>query len=859
MKKIMCLILVTALVCSCASAYAASDPGDGTLYSISVSPNNSSYGSAVASPDEAEEGTTVYLNATPYAGYEFDYWEVSPATPGDINNPHTSFTMPDAAVEVTAYFKPSSAQPPKYIVTFTVQGGNGKLTAKIVNGADIANGESVEEGKYIIFTADPDPGYIVKSWSQDGSNIGGNKSTTFTLQNLSDVAMVIVEFESDTAVSTAQVNFDITGGKNGTLKAKVDGAEILSGAQVTIGKDVDFTAAPNSGYRVKQWKLNDVLVPNNTTNNYKLSGLSAASKVTVEFEPTSDTYVVNFSVTGGNGSLTAKVDGTAITTGKSVARGSSVVFTASPNSGYRVKSWTLNNITVAGNTSDTYTLSNLNATSTVRVQYELKPGSGYIVSFGVTGSHGSLTAKVDNSSIKSGDLIASGKSVVFTATPSSGYRVKAWTKGGVTVSGNTSNEYVLSVSATASVRVEFELDTAAKTYTITFSVLNGHGSLKAMVDGTVFYTGNAVLNTKNIVFTATPDSGYRVKAWTKNGSTVSGNTSNSYTLYGVTASTTIKVEFEPSTTTSYSVTFNAASGTGTLMARVDGVIINSGASVVKGKSIVFTASPATGSRVKSWTRNGVIVSGNTSSSYTLTNLTAPEIIRVTFESSTGQGNAQGNNNNAQGNNNNAQGNSAGNQGNYNAQSGNAYNNQYNNNLHEASDWAQAEIQEALFMGFVPDDLHSRYTEGITREEFCRMAVMYVETITGRFIDDILAERGVYRDPYAFTDTDDPIIQAAFALGITNGTGDGVFTPYGIFDREQAARMIMNVCLVLGQYVYYTPPSGFDDMDEASDWATEAIDYCYANNIMIGIGNNLFGPSEVYTREQSILTFHRIPM
>ena len=52
------------------------------------------------------------------------------------------------------------------------------------------------------------------------------------------------------------------------------------------------------------------------------------------------TFAVNFSVSGANGTLTAQVNGSPITTGSEVAAGSTVVFTAAPSGSYQVDAWT---------------------------------------------------------------------------------------------------------------------------------------------------------------------------------------------------------------------------------------------------------------------------------------------------------------------------------------------------------------------------------------------------------------------------------------------------------------------------------------------------------------------------------------
>ena len=70
------------------------------------------------------------------------------------------------------------------------------------------------------------------------------------------------------------------------------------------------------------------------------------------------------------------------------------------------------------------------------------------------GDNGTLKAMVDNKEITSGSPVPKGKTVVFTAVPADGYRVKKWT--GTDNSASTDKTAVLTVKENATVSVEFE-------------------------------------------------------------------------------------------------------------------------------------------------------------------------------------------------------------------------------------------------------------------------------------------------------------------------------------------------------------------------------------------------------------------
>jgi hypothetical protein len=185
-------------------------------------------------------------------------------------------------------------------------------------------------------------------------------------------------------------------------------------------------------------------------------------------------------------------------------------------------------------------------------------------------------------------------------------------------------------------------------------------------------------------------------------------------------------------------------------------------------------------------------------------------------------------------------------------------------IDSASGWAKEGITAALAKGFVPNDIQGSYTNTITRAEFCRMAVKWLEYKLGKDINAIVAEKGIAaRASHTFSDTTDPAILAAYRLGVTAGsvsptaTAPGQFNPSGQFTRLEAAMMIMNACGVSGMDVSNATQASFADMNQAASWAHPGINFVHANGIMSGDGTN-FLPAQTYSREQSILTFNNIP-
>ena len=162
---------------------------------------------------------------------------------------------------------------------------------------------------------------------------------------------------------------------NGTLKAKADDVDETEKSPISIeeGKTVTFTAKADDGYRVKGWTLDGKPITEAGKSNTYAHIVTKVATITVSFEAIPK-HAITFSVEGANGTLTAKVDGGDIASGKEVEEGKAVTFMATANAGYRVKGWTLDGNAVNG-TAETYTLA-VTQPATVKVNFELSSVEG---------------------------------------------------------------------------------------------------------------------------------------------------------------------------------------------------------------------------------------------------------------------------------------------------------------------------------------------------------------------------------------------------------------------------------------------------------------------------------------------------
>jgi len=163
-----------------------------------------------------------------------------------------------------------------------------------------------------------------------------------------------------------------------------------------------------------------------------------------------------------------------------------------------------------------------------------------------------------------------------------------------------------------------------------------------------------------------------------------------------------------------------------------------------------------------------------------------------------------------------------------------------------SPWAARQVNTAIASGLIPQTMRVKYRQATTRADFCALAVTLYETITG--------ERITGRTK--FVDTTDVNVEKIAYLGVAVGVGGNRFAPNDPLNREQAAIMVSRLADVLGKPL----PSGavtFNDSDNVSPWALEAVGKMQAASLMDGVGDNEFSPKSVFTREQSIVAIIRL--
>ena len=219
--------------------------------------------------------------------------------------------------------------------------------------------------------------------------------------------------------------------------------------------ELTFTATPLQGYDLEKWELDGTAV-NGTVPTYTLK-VTANAKIKVYFKTNGGTPPANHTVT-----LTPPVHGRVTTVPElpnppNVPDGSEITFKAVPDAGYEVDKWTVSAGSFLLGGTDGSTSATLKITEAVTVTVTFKQVLCKI-DFGVDGTLGTLTAKVDGSEISSGDTVEHGKTVVFTAEPAgSSCEVEQWTNNGTVIAGAGANiTYNHTVTAAANIKVKFK-------------------------------------------------------------------------------------------------------------------------------------------------------------------------------------------------------------------------------------------------------------------------------------------------------------------------------------------------------------------------------------------------------------------
>ena len=554
------------------------------------------------------------------------------------------------------YIRPVITIAQKYSLKYKVVLDDGKPGETIVtnkniaeltatsNGQEITSGESHSAYIPVEFALTLNNDYYVTSWSK---NVKAREDlSAASLDALDSNTEVVVTIKEKPVVT---IPFGIS---NGTLTVIYKDAankdiSVSNGDHIPNGTQLLVTLTPKKGYVVDEDALGtsveteytDEDKSGNTTDtkSYKVENVIANVTVKGAFKALR-THKVTYEpvIAAGesaNGTLTAKADRKQmdiykvdkLTTGEKVYEGSTLTFTAAPDTDYSIQEWRVNGKVLKEDgikvTDSTLTIANVEKDYTVTVQFK-KSGSDTTIAAGANGKIISAVAgKVDQiANIESGFVLASGATVDITAQPDTGYKVGCWKVNGKVVDGQTGNTYTYTADENgtgAAITVQFvQID-----YTVSWSAVNGTVTAKDKTDKD--YEGDSadIQGGSEVIFTATPNEAYRVSQWKVNGKVVEGENANTFTFTvpsgaketPAVASYKVEVVCEKD---QFTLTY-AQPSNGTLTAKGAAGEVASGDKVNGDEEYTFTVKPDADYIVESWTVDGQVIDSH-SASYEVT-------------------------------------------------------------------------------------------------------------------------------------------------------------------------------------------------------------------------------------------------
>lgn len=174
-------------------------------------------------------------------------------------------------------------------------------------------------------------------------------------------------------------------------------------------------------------------------------------------------------------------------------------------------------------------------------------------------------------------------------------------------------------------------------------------------------------------------------------------------------------------------------------------------------------------------------------------------------------------------------------------------------------WAQSSVSEAASRSLLPYELTNKYSNNISREEFCILIGNFI-AVVGNYasIEMYMEDKNpnYSRDNFADCIGKDKSIDILFNLGIVNGRGGEYFDPEGAINREEAAKMLTTAA-ELFRHIETKYQINYADKKSISSWAQYYVRWVTDNGIMNGVDENNFSPGSYYTVQQALATVSRL--
>lgn len=264
---------------------------------------------------------------------------------------------------------------------------------------------------------------------------------------------------------------------NSAVQVKRGSTTLSSGATITYGDVLTITFNANSGYAVDAHTVNESTFTSGNTHT-----VTGDVAVSVTSKKTVFTLTIN---KGANTNLTVKRGSTTLSNGAQLTYGDVLTVTYSATGDYSILKATLNNVSIANNSSHTVTSDVTVVTQATANPHTLSISAGTNVSIGVKRGQETL---VNGSTVVQGDVLT----ITFTTAP--GYILTSATINGTAVTDNPATYTVPSADVTI-LAYAGSSGSLAQPSNITPDVVNGTGCIDATEGLTVSWkvNGNAAM------------------------------------------------------------------------------------------------------------------------------------------------------------------------------------------------------------------------------------------------------------------------------------------------------------------------------------------------------------------------------
>ena len=468
------------------------------------------------------------------------------ATPNEYGT-FINWTKDGEEVSTEATIYPTVTEDASYVANFELNSYEITATANLGAGGTVDGAGVYYHFDTCTLTATANVGYTFINWTKDGEEVSTEAIYSF---EVTSEAAFVANFELN--------SYDIEATANPELGGMVEGAGVYYHFDTCT-----LAATVNEGYHFINWTKNGEEVTTDLT--YSFTVTEAAS------------YVANFGQNTFDITATANpLEGGVVDGAGTYGYGATCTLTATANTGYHFVNWTKDGEVVS--TEAVYSF-----TGTV--------SGDYVANFELNSYEIAATTNLEESGTVTGAGVYNHfDTCTLTAAPNVGYHFLNWTMNGEVVS--TESTYSFEVTGAASYVANFELTN----YIVSVSVAPTEG-------GTVSGSGSFTYG-QSCTLEALPNPGYSFNYWSKDGITVSYNSTYSFTVVG-------DCEFVAHfTRNSYyiNVTVNPNGA---------GYVMGTG-SFNYGASCTLTATANVGYHFVNWTKDGEEVSTSTTYSFTVT-------------------------------------------------------------------------------------------------------------------------------------------------------------------------------------------------------------------------------------------------